>query len=322
MKKNLYQLLEISPTATPEQVQMAMVRLGKKYIANGQIDEASRVHFEQIKEAYQILSSPYRRTAYDVSLEEEEIKHRGNPFQVIRRFFKILWRSLKKISQRRQPLLTFLNPGEDGNNIYDISATKLRKLIGEEQPLSFFNGLRNWRIAKSQVVTGGILMPAETLIYRAYTHWLLYFDVMGTFLVTVSGYFLLFDPYSFNENTPKLSLWLVEKSFSVWTVGLSALLCIGILMLLEVAILKHTTELLVTSKRIIIKSGFISRKIIELKLRRFESITINQTLLGRIFDYGSLTITGIGGVKTTLSHVIAPLKFKQTLWQVLESLGD
>lgn len=316
MKKNLYQLLEISPDATPEQIQMAMVRLGKKYVSNGQIDEASRIYFEQIKEAYQVLSSPYRRTAYDVSLEEEEIKKKGHPLRIIRRFFrffKILWRNFKNLSQRRQPLL---------NGVYDVSTSRLRKLVGEEQPLSFFNGLRNWRIANSQMSTGGILMPAETLIYRAYTHWLLYFDVMGTFLVATSSYFLLVDPFRFKENTPKLSLWLMEHPFSVWTVGLSALFFIGLMMLLEMAILKQTTELLVTSKRVIVKSGLINRKIIELKLRRFESITIDQTLLGRMFDYGSLTITGTGGAKTTLSHIIAPSKFKQTLWQVLESLGE
>ncbi|OQW92689.1 MAG: hypothetical protein BWK79_14145 [Beggiatoa sp. IS2] len=313
MKKNLYQLLEISPDATPEQIQMAMVRLGKKYVSNGQIDESTRVHFEQIKEAYQILSSPYRRTAYDVSLEEEEIKKKGNPFRIIRRFFKILWRSFKSLGQHRRPLL---------NNVYDISTTKWKKLVGEEQSLNFFNGLRNWRIAKSQISTGGILMPAETLIYRAYTHWLLYFDVAGTILVVIPGYFLLVNPYALKENTPKLSLWLVEQPFSVWMVGLSALFFMGLMMLLEVAILKQTTELLVTSKRVIVKSGLFNRKIIELKLRRFESITIDQTLLGRMFDYGSLTITGTGGAKTTLSHIIAPLKFKQTLWQVLESLGE
>ena len=59
---------------------------------------------------------------------------------------------------------------------------------------------------------------------------------------------------------------------------------------------------------------------IEVKLRRFESITINQSLLGRLFNYGTIIITGMGGIKTIVPNIMAPVKFKKILWQVLEYL--
>jgi uncharacterized membrane protein YdbT with pleckstrin-like domain len=90
-------------------------------------------------------------------------------------------------------------------------------------------------------------------------------------------------------------------------------------MLMEVVIIKQTTELVITSKRIIVQLGLFNRRVTELKLMQFESITVDQSIFGRFFDYGTLTITGTGGVKTTVPHVVAPLQFKQTLWYVLET---
>jgi len=89
-------------------------------------------------------------------------------------------------------------------------------------------------------------------------------------------------------------------------------------MLLEAFIERKTTELTITSRRIIAKFGFFHRETIEIKLNAFESVTVYQNILGRIFNYGTLTVTGLGRIKVTVPHVIAPLKFRQILWQLLE----
>ena len=66
-----------------------------------------------------------------------------------------------------------------------------------------------------------------------------------------------------------------------------------------------TTELALTNKRIIAKSGLIRRNTIELKTNRVESLGVNQGILGRIFNFGSIVVKGVGG-----SH--APIPYSST----------
>ncbi len=60
----------------------------------------------------------------------------------------------------------------------------------------------------------------------------------------------------------------------------------------------RSTELAVTNKRIITKSGLIQRNTTEMFLEKVESIQVDQGILGRIFDFGSITISGTGGDKS------------------------
>ena len=66
-----------------------------------------------------------------------------------------------------------------------------------------------------------------------------------------------------------------------------------------------TTELALTNRRIIAKSGLIRRNTIELKTNRVESLEVNQGILGRIFNFGSIVVKGVGG-----SH--APIPYSST----------
>ena len=66
-----------------------------------------------------------------------------------------------------------------------------------------------------------------------------------------------------------------------------------------------TTELALTNRRIIAKSGLIRRNTIELKTNRVESLGVNQGILGRIFNFGSIVVKGVGG-----SH--APIPYSST----------
>ena len=62
-----------------------------------------------------------------------------------------------------------------------------------------------------------------------------------------------------------------------------------------------TTELALTNRRIIAKSGLIRRNTIELKTNRVESLGVNQGILGRIFNFGSIVVKGVGGITCTNS---------------------
>lgn len=66
-----------------------------------------------------------------------------------------------------------------------------------------------------------------------------------------------------------------------------------------------------TNKRVIAKSGFISRNTIETNLNRVGGITIEQSVLGRIFNYGSLVISGSGAKDAPIRGISDPMKFRR-----------
>ena len=74
-----------------------------------------------------------------------------------------------------------------------------------------------------------------------------------------------------------------------------------------------TTEIAVTDRRIILKRGFIRRSTIEMNMQKVESIDVDQTLAGRLFNYGNVTIRGTGSSFATLRLINSPLKLRTSV---------
>jgi len=72
-----------------------------------------------------------------------------------------------------------------------------------------------------------------------------------------------------------------------------------------------TTELAITSRRVIAKFGFISRKTVELNLSKIESIQVDQSILGRMLNYGSLVIAGGGNPQAPIPGISDPMGFRK-----------
>lgn len=87
--------------------------------------------------------------------------------------------------------------------------------------------------------------------------------------------------------TAKITGWVyfVPVLFTVFTMGL--LFPILILPYLQ----RATTDLGVTNKRVIAKWGLISRRTVEQRIQKIESIRVNQGVVGRLFDYGTIMTT-------------------------------
>ena len=73
-----------------------------------------------------------------------------------------------------------------------------------------------------------------------------------------------------------------------------------------------TSEYAITNKRVIIKVGLVSRKTLEMNLQKIESVNINQGLLGRILNYGTIVIVGTGGTREPFAYINNPLEFRKT----------
>jgi uncharacterized membrane protein YdbT with pleckstrin-like domain len=132
------------------------------------------------------------------------------------------------------------------------------------------------------------LLPDETVVHRASLHWLIFWKAMLAF---VAG----------------LALFLVDPIAGAVGVAVALVLAIPPL------VARTTSEFGVTSKRVIVKAGLIQRRTLELLLRQVESIQVEQSIIGRMFNYGSITLSGTGGVREVFHNISAPLQFRRKI---------
>jgi len=130
------------------------------------------------------------------------------------------------------------------------------------------------------------LMKDEKVIYWAKLHWVIFLfpiivAVVGLIVLTGSG-----------------------------TAG-GIILALAVLFSVSPIISFFTSEFAATNKRIIIKTGFISRRTLELLLTKVETISVDQGILGRILDYGTIVVVGTGGTKEPFKSISNPLEFRR-----------
>ena len=140
-----------------------------------------------------------------------------------------------------------------------------------------------------------VLQPGETVRYRGDIHWKVYLP--GIVLAIAGLFFLFAAPQStFGAFMTKLIGWV--------------LLVPGIAWIAWAWFLRWTTEIAVTDKRIIFKSGFIQRHTVEMHMDKVESVDVDQSILGRIFNYGDITVRGTGATLEPFRSIGAPLDFR------------
>ncbi len=108
--------------------------------------------------------------------------------------------------------------------------------------------------------------------------------------------------------------FVVHETAYHWRIffSLRALLSLFILPIMD----RWTDEFVITNKRIIIKTGLISRKTLEMNLNKIESVNVDQSILGRILGYGSVTINGTGSTHETFSNISDPITFRKKFQEV------
>jgi uncharacterized membrane protein YdbT with pleckstrin-like domain len=85
----------------------------------------------------------------------------------------------------------------------------------------------------------------------------------------------------------------------------------GLLLWVIAAARYFTTEMAITNKRVIAKFGFISRRTVEINLQRIESIQVHQSIFGRVFNYGSIIVSGAGNPQAPIPGISDPLRFRK-----------
>jgi len=77
---------------------------------------------------------------------------------------------------------------------------------------------------------------------------------------------------------------------------------------------------ILTNKRIIIKTGTLSKLTSEVLLQKVEGIGVMQSLMGRLFDYGTITVTDTEGAKQRLAGIQKPVEFQGMVQEQIEAL--
>jgi uncharacterized membrane protein YdbT with pleckstrin-like domain len=83
-----------------------------------------------------------------------------------------------------------------------------------------------------------------------------------------------------------------------------------------------SAEFAVTNRRVIVKVGVLQRRTIETMLTKVEGVAVDQGLRGRIFDYGTVAITGTGGTREAFEDIAAPLEFRRQIQSQLARMDD
>jgi uncharacterized membrane protein YdbT with pleckstrin-like domain len=81
-------------------------------------------------------------------------------------------------------------------------------------------------------------------------------------------------------------------------------------------------EYAVTNKRVIVKIGTLQRRTVEIMLSKVEGVSVDQTLLGRLANSGTVIITGTGGTREAFEQVADPLEFRRQVQGQVSRLED
>lgn len=119
--------------------------------------------------------------------------------------------------------------------------------------------------------------------------------------------------------------WLAALPALIFSILISltlVLIPVAIVIIAVVALRIYSTELAITNKRVIAKFGFIRRNTVELKLERIEGLRINQGIFGRIFNYGSVVVSGTGVTQAPIPAIDRPLEFRRLCLEAADTTGQ
>ena len=150
------------------------------------------------------------------------------------------------------------------------------------------------------------LLAGERVVYKTRLHWVLFLKAA---LVVLGGTALM------------VVLRRVQDPPWLWMIG-AVVALIGLVWGLVHYVELMTSEFAVTSSRLIMKVGLISRYTTELLLAKVETIGVHQGLTGRLLGYGDLIVTGTGGAREVFRRVRDPIGFRNHVQQATLEPGS
>ena len=142
-----------------------------------------------------------------------------------------------------------------------------------------------------------ILQPGEKVLYSTNAHWIFYLPAIGAWIVAI---LLLIASRMVADNNLALVCLALATIVGVF----------AFYKMLTAWFHRWTTETDVTNLRVVHKAGFIKRRTFEMSLDKVESVDVNQSILGRLLNYGDVTVRGVGEGAETIRTIASPLDFR------------
>ena len=142
-----------------------------------------------------------------------------------------------------------------------------------------------------------VLGPNEEIVYETGLHWIvLAAPIVGLAFAAFAG-----SQTNFNDIGKTQAPALVFVVFGL----------ISLVAVCKSLINLATTEIAVTTHRIVFKRGLIARDTIEINFNRIEGLDIKQTIIGRILNYGAVIVRGTGIGVQPMRDIAAPLELRK-----------
>lgn len=139
------------------------------------------------------------------------------------------------------------------------------------------------------------LAPDETPYFKTSLHWIIFVRFA---ILALLAFLLLAMPFAIGVQA------LIGSQLGWFALPLPAFIMI------PPTLAWVSSELVITDRRVLIKTGIVRRETLEMFISKVESIAIDQGFLGRILDYGRVTIRGTGGLEEPFDAIANPLEFR------------
>lgn len=142
------------------------------------------------------------------------------------------------------------------------------------------------------------LAPSETPFYRTSLHWFVF--VRFALLALLALVFIAM-PLAIGVQI------LTGSQIGWFALPLPAFI------LLPPTLAFASSELVITDQRVLIKTGIVTRQSLEMFIPRIESVGVHQSVLGRMLDFGTVSIRGMGGSEEAFEAIAHPIEFRNTI---------
>jgi uncharacterized membrane protein YdbT with pleckstrin-like domain len=140
-----------------------------------------------------------------------------------------------------------------------------------------------------------VLQPGEQVRHTAKLHWIMYWPGLLFLLAAIAAFVLAYS---------------ATRGGTLWTYLAGVLAVVALGFLFREWFVQWTTEIALTDRRIIYKEGFVRRSTVEMHMDKVESVDVEQTIIGRLLDYGTVTVKGVGTGFEPLKMIAAPLDLR------------
>jgi uncharacterized membrane protein YdbT with pleckstrin-like domain len=143
-----------------------------------------------------------------------------------------------------------------------------------------------------------IIQPGEQIIRIGHRHWIIYRKAIFVAVLAIAAF--IFGHHNYNY-----------RDFAM--VGGGILSAIALLFFIGAWFRQAITEIAVTNKRVIYKVGFINRHTVEMNIDKVETVIVDQSIPGRLLNYGTIHIKGTGQGIENLREIAAPIELRNAI---------